>query len=168
MNKDEAIEVIMNDELDNIIDYLINCMNNNENVYVDYENANEVFRLYSSDIKVDETYERIYGLTKEQKLNYEKELNESDNKDEVNAKYKNMIDVYFDKMRDFSTRIDVAGKTLDEVIDIIKDAKKLNKNIYVDYKPADGGTSVRFFSNCLNIDREIMDVLGIEIIGLDY
>ena len=167
MNKEEAIEIVLDDELDNIIDYLINSKNNNENVYVDYKCDNGIFRLYSSDIDIDETYERIYGLTKEQKIEYEKELNESENKDEVIAKYKNMIEVYFDKMRDFSTRVDVAGKTLDEVVAIIKEAKKLNKNIYVDYKPAGGDTSIRFFSMNVDLNREIMDILGIEIVGLD-
>lgn len=167
MDKENAKEVVMEDELDNVIDYLINCRNNNENVYIDYKCENGTFRLYSCDIDIDKTYERIYGLTKEQKLEYEKELNESDNKEEVKAKYKNMIEVYFDKMRDFSTRVDVAGKTLDEVITILKESKKLNKNIYVDYKPAGGGTPIRFFSMNVDLNREIMDILGIEVVGWD-
>ena len=96
MNKEEAIEIVLDDELDNIIDYLSNSKNNNENVYVDYKCDNGIFRLYSSDIDFDNTYLRIYGLTRDEKKSYEEELNTSLDKEAVHSKYKNISEVYFD------------------------------------------------------------------------
>ena len=166
MNKDEAKEVVLSSDLDSIINYLINAKNDNENVFIDYKNDNGLFRLYSSDIDIDETYLRIFGLTKEEKIEYDNELNNSDNKDEVIKKYNYKIEVYFDKMRDFSTRVDVDGKSLDEVLNILKEAKRENKNIYVDYRPSNRHTSIRFYSMNVNLNQELMDILGIKIFGL--
>lgn len=161
MNIDEAVEVSYMDNLDNTIDYLKKAKENNENVYIDFNSENGVIRLYSADIDVDTAYQRIYGLTKEEKENYESELNSASNKEEVHAKYQNLIAVYFDMLRDNSTKLDYKITSASNLIKTLKECKKLNKNIYIDYDSTDSIIPIRFYSMDLDIDRAFLSIMGL-------
>lgn len=161
MNIDEAVEVSYMDNLDNTIDYLKKAKENNENVYIDFNSENGVIRLYSADIDVDTAYQRIYGLTKEEKENYESELKSATNKEEVHAKYQNLIAVYFDMLRDNSTKLDYKITSASNLIKTLKECKKLNKNIYIDYDSTDSIIPIRFYSMDLDIDRAFLSIMGL-------
>ena len=152
VNKECAKEVKYEGNLDSIIEYLINKRNNNENVYIDYESINGVIRLYSCDIDYDNAYLRVYGLTKEEKNKYVKE---DDNK--IN----NAAEIYFDKLRDTAEKLELDGYSLIDVIDKLYECKKLNKNVYVDYRSSENDTPIRFYSMDLNIDDAFVRVMGI-------
>lgn len=161
MNIEESVESKYIDSLDNTIEFLKNAKNNGENIYVDFGSENGVIRLYSVDIDDDAAYLRIYGLNKEQKKSYDEEIKTSSNKDEVEAKYQNMIAVYFDKLRDDSTKLDFKGSSVYELIKTLNECKKLNKNIYIDYKSTEDDMPIRFYSMDINVDRAFLSIMGL-------
>lgn len=161
VNKEYAIEANFYGDLDSTINYLIDARNKNENIYIDFGSVNGVIRFYSSDITEDNAYLRIYGLTKEQYKAYEQEMNNTDDKKAVTAKYKNLSDVYFDRLRDDSTKLEFESNSLSEAIKKLNECKKLNKNVYIDFRSTEDDIPIRFFSMDINIDDAFMKVMGI-------
>ena len=161
MNIEDACCVEYINDLDSTINYLKNARDNNRNIYIDYKSENGLIRLYSVDISDDLAYQRVYGLTKEEKNSYDEELKSTNDKDAVHAKYQYKITLYFDRLRDDSTKLDFKGKNVYELIKTLNECKKLNKNIYIDYSTDEGDMPIRFYSMDLNIDREFLSIMGL-------
>ena len=161
MNIEDAKEVVFDGDLDSIIEYLKKAKENNENIYIDCKCGIDPIRLYSANIDQDTAYQRIYGLTKEEKLNYEKELLSAPNKEEVHAKYQNLIAVYFDILRDNSTKLNYKFSTASDLLKTLKECKKLNKNIYIDYEDVESFIPIRFYSMDIDIDRAFLAIMGL-------
>ena len=157
MDKNNYKEASFYGSLDEVIEYLKNAVDE----YIDFGSENGVIRIYSGNLDDDSVYLRIYGLTKDQKYNYDKELSSSEDKEFVVAKYKKISDIYFDKLRDGAVGVDADGKSLSQVISILNIAKRDNKNIYIDFRSTEDDVPIRFYSMDINVDDAFMRVMGL-------
>lgn len=80
MNKEEArkIDILFSKGLDSAIEYLEDCRQRGENVYIDFNGH----YLYSADITVDGAYLEVVGMTKEEDESIREQMKYATTKEE--------------------------------------------------------------------------------------
>ena len=167
MDKESYKEASFYGSLDEIINYLKNAENNEEKVYIDFGSENGVIRLYSSDIDENNIYLRIYGLTKEQKNNYDNEISVVQNLNDdiitqnIKDKYETIKDEYFSNLKMNAKKVEFNNNSLFDIINALNEYKKVGDNVYIEYQSTSDDDIIKLYSIDFNIDKTFMSIMGI-------
>ena len=152
-NAIQGREIELGESIDSVIDYLIECRNRNESVYVIFNQHT----LYSCDVTMESAYLQVYNLTKEEKENLEKEYIETTSREEVdkvNLKIKAKKQSHINEMKKNAHSIPVPGD-LEMTIQALTEYKMTGESVYVDFN---GHT---LYSCDINKDRAYIEVTGL-------
>lgn len=118
--------------LPNIVEYLINCREDNINVYVLFKGH----RLYSADVTMENAFLDVFGYTFDDIRKVSKGFKGAteEQKERLKAILDSKAKNYREKQRNGAKEILFKFDTIKEVVDYLQDKKRDGENVYVVFK----------------------------------
>lgn len=141
--------------LKNAVDYLKECDDFGDNVYIDFNDK----RIYSYGIDLDNAYMHVIGLTYAEDQDIKEKMEKAstpEEKQKVVNEYSEIIEENMSKRKERAKEFkDDSLNSLDEYVSILSSAKRDGENIYTVFE------GHKLYSVDITPDKAYMDVVGL-------